>query len=312
MDNKSRIHPVVNKHDPQLRKEIFKIFHRYYIQGHRVDDIVISDISRVGLDGHPDFVPEMLSRLKPHDEDYVVFRSFQDKDEVILDIGANWGYSAGSLWTVGVRSKIVSFEAIPLYRDCLQKILTLRPGAYSYLMTALSSQAGNLRFAVPVVNDTALTALTSASENPHLDSLTDNVHNSIRRWMPGVEDITLRICEFEVPVQTLDDVLANSPELVPNHGVAVIKLDVEGLEHEVLKGAINTLQLYKPLVMAEGGNRPRGLQEFMTSLGYSYAERRGDKLNFVSGIGMENNGFFIHEEKIDEYQGKNLLEATSC
>lgn len=303
---------MINKHDPKLREEIFKIFQRYYVGGHRGNDIVISDISGVHLDGHPDYIPEMLSRLKPHDEDYVVFRSFQDKDELILDIGANWGYSAGSFWSVGARSKILSFEAIPLYRDCLQKILTLRPETYGYLMIALSSKPGSLKFAVPVVNDTALTALTSASEDPQLDCLTNNIHNFIHQWMPGVQDVTLRICEFEVPVQTLDEVIAKSPELIPNRGVGVIKLDVEGLEFEVLKGAINTLRLYKPLVMAEGGNRPSGLQEFMTSLGYSYAERRGDKLNFVAGIGMENNGFFVNNEKIGEYQAKKLLEAGSC
>lgn len=302
----------MNKHDPKLREEIFKILRRYYVEGHRGNDIVISDIDGIHLDGHPDYIQEMLSRPNPHDEDYVVFRSFQDKNEVILDIGANWGYSAGSLWAVGARSKIVSFEAIPLYRDCLQKIVTLRPEVYSYLMTALSSKPGNLKFVVPVVNNTALTALTSASENPHLDSLTENVHSSICRWMPGVNDVTLRICEFEVPVQTLDDVMAESPELIPSHGVGVIKLDVEGLEYEVLKGGINTLHLYKPLIMAEGGNRRDGLQEFMTSLGYLYAERKGDKLAFVSGMGMENNGFFVHNEKISEYRTRQILEAVSC
>jgi FkbM family methyltransferase len=303
----------INKHDPKFREEISKIFHRYYIQGDRGDDIIISDMSQIHLDGHPDYVPEMLSRIKPHDDDYVIFRSFQDKDEAILDIGANWGYSAGSFWTVGARSKIISFEAIPLYRDCLQKILTLRPEAYSYLMTALADKPGNLRFAVPVVNNTALTALTSASEDPHLDSLASNVHNYVLRCMPHVEDINLRICEFEVPVRTLDDVIAELPELIPEHGVAVIKLDVEGLEYEILKGGINTLRLYKPLIMTEGGNRRNGLQEFMASLGYSYAEREVDKLKFVSGMGMENNGFFVNNERINEYRARKLLlEVASC
>jgi FkbM family methyltransferase len=311
--NKGRSLPKINKHDPKFREEISKIFHRYYVEGHRGNDIIISDISQIHLDGHPDYIPEMLSRVKPHDDDYVIFRSFQDKDEAILDIGANWGYSVGSFWAVGARSKIISFEAIPLYRDCLQKILTSRPEAYSYLMTALSNKPGNLRFAIPVVNNTALTALTSASKDPHLDSLTSNVHSYVLQCMPNVKDISLRICEFEVPVRTLDDVIAELPELLPEHGVAVIKLDVEGLEYEILKGAINILRLYKPLVMAEGGNRRNGLQEFMTSLGYSYAEREADKLKFVSGIGMENNGFFVNNEKINEYQARELLpEVISC
>ena len=64
--------------------------------------------------------------------------------------------------------------------------------------------------------------------------------------------------------------------------------------------------------MAEGGNRRDGLQEFMASLGYSYAERKDDKLTFVSGIGMNNNGFFIHNERISGYQTRQILETTSC
>jgi FkbM family methyltransferase len=302
---------AINKDDPALREKILKVFHRYYIQGHRGDDVVISDISQIQLDGHPDYVLEMLSRNQPHDEDYVVFGSFQDKEEVILDIGANWGYSAGSMWSVGAGSKIVSFEAIPLYRDCLEKILTVHPEGYSYLMTALSSVPGVLKFAVPVVNDTALTALTSASENPHLESLTENVYNSVHRWMLGVSNITLRICEFEVPVQTLDSVLATHPKLIPKHGVAVIKLDVEGWEFEVLKGAIDTLQAHKPLIMAEGGNRRQELRELMAALDYSYAERNGDKLELFRGVGMKNNGFFVNNKKIDEYRTRKLLEAIS-
>jgi FkbM family methyltransferase len=309
---KRNSHHAINKNDPGLREEIFKVFHRYYVQGHRGDGVVISDISQVQLDGHPDYVSEMLSRGQPHDEDYVIFQSFQDKEEVILDIGANWGYSAGSIWSVGARSRIVSFEAIPLYRDCLEKVLTLRPQGYSYLMTALSSKPGLLKFAVPVVNDTALTALTSASQNPHLDSLTENVYNSVHRWMSGVKSITLRICEFEVPVQTLDNILITRPDLIPRHGIGAIKIDVEGWEHEVLKGAVATLQAYRPLIMAEGGNRPNGLQEFMASLGYSYAERTDDKLSLISGVGVKSNGFFLGDERIDEYRSKKLLETASC
>jgi FkbM family methyltransferase len=303
---------AIDKDDPALREKIFNVFHRYYIQGHRGNDVVISDISRIQLDGHPDYIPEMLSRDQPHDEDYIVFRSFQDKEEVILDVGANWGYSAGSMWSVGTRSQIVSFEAIPLYRDCLAKILAVHSEGYNYLMTALSSRPGVLKFAVPVINDTALTALTSADANPHLDSLTENVYNSVHRWMSGIKSIILRICEFEVPVQTLDSVLASHPELIPRNGVSIIKLDVEGWEYEVLKGAINTLRTHNPLIMAEGGNRRQELRELMIALDYSYAERKGDKLELVSGVGLKNNGFFINNKKMDEYRVKQLLEGASC
>jgi FkbM family methyltransferase len=303
---------LIKKHDPRLYDEISHTLHRFYVQGDRGNDLVIADLNNVRLDGHPDYVEEMLSRKEPHDEDYIIFRSFQDGNAAILDVGANWGYSAGSIWAAGASCKVVSFEAIPLYRDCLERIARLKPHLYNYVMMALSSSTDILRFNVPVVNGTALTALTSASANPHLDSLAQNIHHSIIRWMPNVDDVTLKICEFEVPVQTLDDVISNSPGLIPNHGIHAIKLDVEGLEYQILKGAMTTLSSHTPLIMTEGGNRQAGLQELMVSLGYLYAERKDDKLIPVSGTGTKINGFFYHRDRIGEYRSRQILELELC
>jgi hypothetical protein len=50
----------------------------------------------------------------------------------------------------------------------------------------------------------------------------------------------------------------------------------------------------------------------MISLDYSYAERKNDRLELVSGIGVKNNGFFINNKRMDEYRKKQLLEAASC
>jgi hypothetical protein len=81
-----------------------------------------SDLSGVRVDGDSIWIPEMLARTEPHDQDYRVFHIFQDSHSLVLDVGANWGYSVGSLWSTGCKSHIVSFEAIPLYKECLDAI----------------------------------------------------------------------------------------------------------------------------------------------------------------------------------------------
>lgn len=267
----------------------------------------IVELSQVRLDGDPDYISEMLTRERPHDEDYIIFRVFSDFDSIILDVGANWGYSVGSLRSVGVSSAIVSFEAIPLYAGCLQKIKDLNKGEYNFLMTALSSQRGVLKFTVPVVNDLALTALTSASRNPHIESLVNNIHHFIVHWMPGIENVDLKFCQFEVPVEMLDSVVDARADIFSDREVSAMKIDVEGLEFEVIRGGESVLRRDCPLIMTEGGNRREGMREFMSSLGYLYCERSGDKICPVPGLGSASNGFFAHTSKLDFYEGRGIL-----
>src|SRR5690606_10010265 len=65
-------------------------------------------------------VVKRLLRLKgPHEEDYRVFRYFNDLEETIFDVGANYGYSVASFWSVGARAAIVSFEPIAPFKKIL-------------------------------------------------------------------------------------------------------------------------------------------------------------------------------------------------
>jgi len=282
------------------------VLQQYYLRSHTAD-LAVESIDQVRLDESPDDIPEMLSRSQPHDDDYIIFGCFQDSENVILDIGANRGYSVGSLRAVGSRSKIVSFEAIPLYRGCLRAILESCPNNYGYIMTALSNRRDRLKFVMPVVNGHAITALASASQHPHLESVANNIRHHIQEWLPGNDDINLTFCEFEVQSDRLDSIINRHPELFSDCAIDALKVDVEGLETEVLQGAEKTLRSHQPLIMSESGNRPEGLQQLMTSLGYEYAERSGDKLEFIKGMGMASNGFFVYKDKIGEYQSRGII-----
>lgn len=297
----------VLKDSPELQDYLFSRSERFFSGSGADVNKAIVGLSQIRLDGHPEYISEMLARVRPHDEDYIIFRAFSDSESVVLDVGANWGYSVGSLRLVGVGGVIVSFEAIPLYAGCLQRIKDLNQGEYNFLMTALSSQRGMLEFTVPVVNGLALTALTSASPNPRIDSLVNNIHHFIVHWMPDIDRVELTFCQFKVPVEMLDSVLDARADILSARAVSAMKIDVEGLEFEVLRGGEGVLRRDCPLIMTEGGNRREGMREFMSSLGYLYYERSGDRIYPVSGLGRASNGFFAHTSKLDFYERRGIL-----
>jgi FkbM family methyltransferase len=73
---------------------------------------------------------------------------------------------------------------------------------------------------------------------------------------------------YPVPVKTLDSFNFEN--------VGFIKIDVEGWEEEVLKGAVETINKYKPVMYIEDDRREKSdsLRKFITSLGYSMEDSR--------------------------------------
>jgi FkbM family methyltransferase len=79
-----------------------------------------------------------------------------------------------------------------------------------------------------------------------------------------------------VPCDTLDNVLSR----IRIDAMSLIKIDVEGGEHDVLRGASETLKRYRPKVVCETtskslerfGDSVAGLRAFMGELGYSASD----------------------------------------
>ena len=301
----------LKRDDPGLRNYLIQTLERYYLEGQHSDDVLISANNLIRMDGQEasSWLPEVLSRNQMHDEDFSIFRAFNSPQMLIIDAGANWGYSAASIWTTCPQVNIVAFEPILSYEKGLQKIKELRPDNYDFRMIGLANETTSLKFAVPVVNGIAISSLSSASflaSKAHIAILARNIHDSIIHWMPDENPISLRIFEFNSPVRKLDDVLQEENFLFGKK-LAAIKIDVEGYEFEVLKGAEATLLAFKPLLMTEGGNRFDGLPDFMANLGYLYAENKGGALVLIEGIGTSINGFFVHKDNLSEYQSSGIL-----
>jgi FkbM family methyltransferase len=304
----------INKNDPKFTDEIFQCLFAYYRKGERANCITVHNADKVRMDGSgaPLYIKETISSKRLHDEDFSIFRAFSESSAVILDIGANWGYSVGSVWAVSPKSKVISFEPILSYKEGLQEIKKLNPDQYDFRMLGLGNATEEVTFVVPVVNGIAISALASASKplyDAHMEILAKNILDHILRWMPEVETVEFSLFEFSAPIERLDKVLSKNRDLIGELNIDAMKIDVEGYEADVLMGAANTLKKYKPLVMLEGGNRHKGLPEFMEALGYRYAERVGEILQAIDGYGTAINGFFVHRDKLKYYQQAGVCNA---
>jgi FkbM family methyltransferase len=264
-------------------------------------------------DGASSYLSGVLSSNQMHAEDYIAFRIFSDPQEIIMDIGANWGYSVASIWSAGAQVRIISFEPIVSYEDGLQAIKNLYPARYDFRMIGLDSCTTVAKFVMLLVTGVAIGALASASlpeYNAHLEILAKNIQDTILQWIKDIETVSFKLFEFEAQVKKLDDVLKADAELLGECRLAAIKIDVEGYECEVLKGAEAALRKHTPLVMLEGGNRHKGLPEFMDSLGHLYTETNGKSPYPVDGFGKAINGFFIHYDNIPAYQRAGIFDVA--
>ncbi|MXP52293.1 FkbM family methyltransferase [Pantoea sp. Seng] len=74
-----------------------------------------------------------------------------------------------------------------------------------------------------------------------------------------------------IRIATLDSMTKNEPD----NSISVIKIDVEGMEMEVLSGAVNTLQRHSPVIYAEAGTEPEfeSISVFLAKFGYLPTKR---------------------------------------
>jgi FkbM family methyltransferase len=183
----------------------------------------------------------------------------------VLDVGANTGFYSILAAHTRPGSPVTAFEPFPPVIEHLRTNLRLNGVRRQVTVVgqAVGSKVGTTTLYVPL-QDHGLVE-TSCTMNPEFkDSYS---------------------ASFDVPLTTIDHALAGSA-LGP---VSVVKIDVESLEHEVLAGAMATLERDRPYVFVEV--LPVGDQEAIEavrrSLGYLDVRLHpdqasmGDRIEFV-------------------------------
>lgn len=196
-----------------------------------------------------------------------------------FDVGANQGfYTLLAAKQVGQNGKVFSFEPVPSQIKKLKR--NIKINRFHNVVTeplALGSEMGFVNMYVCLSGDEALSSLR-----------------------PPSEDINSRKKIIQVSVSTIDNYIRKNNI----SSVDFVKIDVEGGELNVLRGAVNTIKNFRPIFLCEVQDK-RTLQwgysaseicKFLEDYDYSWF--------FVGKNGELESSVFTDKHKI---KGENLI-----
>ena len=195
-----------------------------------------------------------------HDEEYHAIRPFCDA-RVIADVGANLGQSIASLARIFPAARFQAFEPNPVCESTIRTVAALARVDAKVHVCGLASEAARLDFYLPVVNATPL--LQEGSFDP---TVFDHPVTIARIGAPFTLEVS------EIAVRRLDDFPDNYD---------VVKIDAQGFELPVLKGAVDTLRQHKPLVFVENGPDTAAVESYLKGFSYRNATPAGMVLNSI-------------------------------
>lgn len=177
--------------------------------------------------------------------------SLINRSDTVIDIGANYGFVTLKIASiVGNDGKVYSFEPDPQnFQSCLINV-------------------SQNRFKNITLENKGLGPLTSQmflEVNTPSNRGGNRINNN-----PSKEHVLVEII-------TLDDFVEGKQ--IDN--INLIKIDVEGFEHQILQGAINTIKKFKPICFIEideqnlqlQGDSARDIIILLSNLGYTHFER---------------------------------------
>jgi FkbM family methyltransferase len=158
-------------------------------------------------------------------EDEIIEKFQPKKHEIVVDVGAHYGrYTLIAAKRVGPKGKVISIEADPKNFELLNKNIKLNKlDNVTTINCAVSSKEGKIKLYTPE------------------KELGQELYNTIM----SDRATTYNEKYIEVNANTLDNILNKND--IKHEDINWIKIDVEGAELEVLKGATNVLSKSKDI-----------------------------------------------------------------
>lgn len=174
--------------------------------------------------------------------------------EIAIDVGANIGYMTSIMANkVGNQGEVISFEPLPEIHTELSENVNrwqqeLGWNQITIKQIALSDRSGQGTLKLPI---NFSENRGTASLSPEKDSLNKEREEKF-------------VQSYLVPLTTLDEIIADKDK------ICLIKIDVEGHELEVLKGAdrLITEQKIRDIVFEEHHPYPTPVTQFLEERGY--------------------------------------------
>lgn len=194
--------------------------------------------------------------------------------ELAIDIGANWGQSIYALQRHARPRKTISFEPNPQLAAHLDEIFTDDPRV-QIEACALGETTGKFELYLPSYRGYEYDGLASLDYDSAAQWLNSD---SMARFDPS----KLKVSKHQIEVRTLD-----SYGLDPD----IIKIDVQGHEEAVIKGALETIARSQPVLIIE--DPTDGLIERLAATGLDHFGLVEGKL--VPGDLSQSNSIFLSE-----------------
>lgn len=211
-------------------------------------------------------------RYDRNEKDFFKLFDLIEDGGLILDIGANIGVMTTHFARRMKNSTVYCFEPLPFNIRTIKRVITFycfrNVKIYEF---ALGDSEKKIRMRMPMIK--------SAKKQGLSHVIRDDNYSAEEKG----ED-------FEVECRRLDsfEEVLNSEEKV-----TAIKIDVEGYELSVLKGAVETIRKQKPVVYCEiwPGEEREVVIDFMKSLGYQ--AKVVVKKNLIAYDDHPNQNFFF-------------------